>query len=59
MESDHPGVRNALDRLIQIEKDLLQIMRAGGRSSVYEAHSFVRRAIEALSQEPDPKARQE
>jgi len=47
-----------LQRLIRIESDLLQILRTSGSQSfaVFEAHAFVRQAIQSLSKEDAPKS---
>jgi hypothetical protein len=61
-KSGHTGIATALQRLIQVENDLLEIIRARrhpSEYSVYEAHAFVRQAIEVLSREPDPRPRKE
>lgn len=45
-----------LERLIQIETDLIQVIRTGSRSrtfGVLEAQLFVRQAIEELSRKRD------
>ncbi len=50
--SQKPGRMGTLQKLIEVENELLQIIRTGGTAvelSAYEAHAHVRQAIEALS----------
>jgi hypothetical protein len=52
------NIAHALQTLILAENELLQIIRTGGHSkalAIYEAHAFVRQAIQALSSETDAK----
>jgi hypothetical protein len=52
------GIAGVLNRLFEVERDLLTMIRAragaghhSGRLAEYEAHAFVRQAIRALSQQ--------
>jgi len=51
-----PRIANILHSLKRIESELLQILRASGAKSlaVFEAHAFVRQAIQSLSKDAAP-----
>ena len=52
--SRRTALANVLERLIGVEEDLRQIIRASGHPKklpAYEAHAFVRLAIQALSKQ--------
>jgi len=52
------SIANILQRLIRIEKDIQQIVRANGQTNelgIYEAHTLLREAIHALKRNTAPK----
>ena len=51
-------ISTLVSKLTQIEKDLAQVIRRSRNPtllSTYEAHAFVRQAINALSKDMEPK----
>jgi hypothetical protein len=53
------SIDHTLGKLIQVESELLQIIRGIGHPrelGAYEAHAHVREAIKALSRKPSPKS---
>ena len=53
------GIADILQRLIRIENDIQQIVRASGQNNrlrIYEAQTLVREAIQALKRKDAPNA---